>query len=136
MTADAWTPALSWRVPDLLIRTQPAALPDQTEMLPRQPCIATLASSANLLMPAVSSTLLAAVNAPQPGISISAALDMWTWSHEPRFFRLTIGRERKRPFACSLSGRLSALPTRHGDPSVSVVASEVDDVRLHAGSDA
>lgn len=63
MTAMRCGAALSWRLPARVIRTRQAVLPDQTGIGQTPACIANLASWANRAAPAVSPTILAAVNA-------------------------------------------------------------------------
>ncbi len=61
--------ALSWRLPERVIRTRPAVLPDHTGIGATPAWRAKAASLLNRVTPAVSPTSLAAVNSPQPGIA-------------------------------------------------------------------
>src|ERR1044072_2801371 len=61
--------ALSWRLPERVRRTRPAVLPDQTGIGAIPACRAKAASDLNRHTPAASPTILAAVNAPTPGIA-------------------------------------------------------------------
>ena len=69
MTAIRCRAALSWRLPDRVIRTRPAVLPDHTGIGRTPLWRANAASLLKRATPAASPTSLAAVSSPQPGIA-------------------------------------------------------------------